>query len=216
MNGKDLLLGMSFISEELIAEADSQPIRKLIPLKKWLPLAACLCLIIGAAGLFGGLIPGMDNGMPESAVMDNEFAAGGQGASTEAAQENGAIWNFATASPAPAVSPGSADTFTYGDSLPESTDSLQLYTEKAELVLHRFKAITVGNTMYLPDSLESTWISGTEVQLFSADNGTLLAQFVIPCNETEYLLVTAVSDSLAKDHFLQAVTEIIEEQEVLP
>lgn len=216
MNGKKLLLGMSFISDELVEEADTQPLNKSVPWKKWLPLAACLCLIIGAAGLFGALMPGMENGRQESAVMDNELAAGGQNSLMEAGQENGAVWNFATASPAPSASPGLTTTFSYGDSLPESSSSLQLYTEKAECILHRAGIITVGNMMYFPDSWDSTWISGTEVQLFSADSGTLLARFLIPLGETEYLLVTAVSDSLAEDHFLQAITEIIEEQEGLP
>ena len=83
MNGKDILQGMSFISDELVQEADSQPIRKRNPWKKWLPLAACLCLILG--GAFSILLPGMGEVMRETGaagsqdsclILDQELANG--------------------------------------------------------------------------------------------------------------------------------------------
>ncbi len=80
MNGKDLLLGMSFISEELVQEADSQPIKTSTQWKKWLSLAACLCLILGAAGLFGSMLPSKDSTRQETALLDNNLAAGGNSA----------------------------------------------------------------------------------------------------------------------------------------
>lgn len=74
MNGKDLLLGMSFLSDELVQEADTQPLKKSLSRWKWVGLAACLCLILGAGAVLGGLSVGMDTPAPESAVFDNEFS----------------------------------------------------------------------------------------------------------------------------------------------
>lgn len=44
MNGRDLLEAMSFLDEELVAASDTAP--RVIPWKRILTLAACLCIVL--------------------------------------------------------------------------------------------------------------------------------------------------------------------------
>lgn len=54
MTGKELLIGMSFVEERFVAEADSQSVAKVKNRAwiKWASLAACVCvLLLGLRGL---------------------------------------------------------------------------------------------------------------------------------------------------------------------
>ena len=77
MNGKDILMGLSDISDELVEEAETRHPKKPFPLKHWLALAACLCLIVGlgslfAPGFFGAAA--MDSAAPENGMAMETMA----------------------------------------------------------------------------------------------------------------------------------------------
>ena len=48
MTGKEILEALSFVDECYIDEAENGKIRNSIQLKKFLPMAACFCLVLGA------------------------------------------------------------------------------------------------------------------------------------------------------------------------
>ncbi len=53
MNGKELMEGLSYLSEEYVQQAQDAPKRKRKPLRMWGTLAACLCVLL--LGVWGFL-----------------------------------------------------------------------------------------------------------------------------------------------------------------
>ena len=51
MNGKELLLALSYVEEKFVDEAENESIKKPGRAKasRWIALAACLCIVVGAA-----------------------------------------------------------------------------------------------------------------------------------------------------------------------
>lgn len=101
MNGQDLLEAMSFLNEELVAASDTAP--RIIPWKRILTLAACLCIVLlGAFSLtrispwqqtkeasadsfsLTEAAPQMDAGQPETAAAGASNEVLNDACSTEA------------------------------------------------------------------------------------------------------------------------------------
>ena len=75
MNGKELLEAMSFIDEELLAEAEA-PVRK-SGWTRWGALAACLCILLLGTFSFRKLFrAGPTEGIDDSAAPETALAAG--------------------------------------------------------------------------------------------------------------------------------------------
>ena len=75
MNGKDLLEALSYIDEELLAEADL-PARQ-NRWRQWGPLAACLCiLILGTVSMRQLYRDGLTEGAADQSVPELAMAAG--------------------------------------------------------------------------------------------------------------------------------------------
>lgn len=56
MNGKDLLEGLGYVDEALVAEAEAAPKSRRL-WRRWLPVAACLCVVIAAGVLYSPAAP---------------------------------------------------------------------------------------------------------------------------------------------------------------
>ena len=85
MNGKELLEAMSFIDEELLAEAEA-PVRGK-GRNRWGALAACLSIIILGTISFRLLSGGPTEGLTDQAVPEAALAAGAMQDSITASQE---------------------------------------------------------------------------------------------------------------------------------
>lgn len=85
MNGKELLEAMSFIDEELLAEAESP--RRRIAWRSWGTLAACLSIIILGTISFRLLSGGPTEGLADQAAPEAALAAGAMQDSITASQE---------------------------------------------------------------------------------------------------------------------------------
>ena len=85
MNGKELLEAMSFIDEELLAEAEAP--RRRIAWRSWGTLAACLCIIVLGTISFRLLSGGPTEGLADQAAPEAALAAGAMQDSITASQE---------------------------------------------------------------------------------------------------------------------------------
>ena len=74
MNGKELLEAMSFIDEELLAEAETPARRN--GWRRWAAVAACLCILILGAFSFRQLSGGPTEGIADGAAPETALAAG--------------------------------------------------------------------------------------------------------------------------------------------
>lgn len=82
MNGKDLLVGLSFVDEAYVDEAETRTMKKPSPARwiPWVAIAACLCLVIAGGRLLAPGLNGSDEslknysgiGESESGVMGSE------------------------------------------------------------------------------------------------------------------------------------------------
>ena len=108
MNGKDILLALNDIPEEMIEEAESKAVRKRFPVKHLLPLAACLCVIIGIAGAFlpelAGETAAMDSAAPENGMaLESISDVSRQEMATAAENGYGRVTDFLYDDPADAL-----------------------------------------------------------------------------------------------------------------
>ena len=86
MNGKELLEAMSFIDEELLAEAEAP--RRRIAWRSWGTLAACLSIIVLGTISFRLLSGGPTEGLADQAAPEAALAAGAMQDSITASQEH--------------------------------------------------------------------------------------------------------------------------------
>lgn len=69
MTGKAILEALSFVDEEYIEEAENGTIRPALQLRKILPLAACLCILVLGLFTLNDLLPKQETAMPDAEMQ---------------------------------------------------------------------------------------------------------------------------------------------------
>ena len=73
MTGLEILEGLSYVDPRFIAEAENARPAKSTPLRKWLSLAACLCILVAGAFAYGQVMQGAEKAYtsaPEAAAPE--------------------------------------------------------------------------------------------------------------------------------------------------
>ncbi len=186
MNGKELLAGMSFISDALIHEASVPPRKKAAPMIRWISLAACLALVLtgGVLGLAG--MTEKENISMQDSVNWNWYNGTG-------IQENAPAIESTVFQDFEAVAP---------PVIKETYGALHITWEAAPADLNA--PFRFHGSLLTPESWSETPLEEMSVRLFLTGDGVRIARFAVDD------LVYTVSASLDETDFLAALTDYLQ------
>ncbi len=214
MTGQEILTGMNYISDELVHDAETFSAPAL-PLRRWLPVAACLALFVVCGSLFFSLFGrGMSTTAPEAEQMldaansSQGIWAGPGNDKATAAGGSEIHWNSAAAHPQRPTSPDRNSS--------DGSPALHRFTEPLAQPLPTAEPFEFRDMTYIPAGTEYSDFCGREVLFLLTEDGLYAARWVRAAEEG-YTQFTLICEGMTETEFLTKVEQqILNEEEEQP